>query len=107
MFQSEIAGIMFFFIAVFFGPALIMAGFQTMSGQRIRLNSPLRPVCKIVCNLAQISFELSGVVASAVAESLPDKYRHLEPFLRPLVRGAIICSALLLAANFLRSMAHK
>lgn len=107
MFQGEISGLLLLLIAVFLGPALIMAGFQTMAGQRVRLPSPVKPLCKAIFAFAEIVLELAGVVASVVAESLPEKYQHMATLIRLLVRFAIVFAAILVSMNFLPSLAGK
>lgn len=107
MFQSEIAGIVFFLVAVFFAPALLMAGFQTMAGQKVRFPSLVKPLCKAFAVFASLVLELAGVVASAVAELLPKKYERLQPFVRPVVKVGIICTIVWFLLAFVRSMAGK
>lgn len=107
MFQTEISGIVFFLIAIFFGPALLMAGFQTMCGQKVRFPSLVKPLMKLFTALAQMVFEMAGVVASVVADKLPPKYAHLKPFARPVVQIAIICLIVWFVLAFFRSMAGR
>jgi hypothetical protein len=107
MFQTEISGIVFFLIAIFFGPALLMAGFQTMTGQKVRFASLVKPLMKLFITFAQMVFEMAGVVASVVADKLPPKYAHLKPFACPVVQIAIICLIVWFFLAFFRSMAGR
>lgn len=107
MFQTEISGLVFFFIAIFFGPALIIAGFQTMTGQKVRFASLVKPLMKVFITFAQMLFEMADVVASVVADKLPPKYAHLKPFARPIVQIAIICLIVWFVLAFFRSMAGR
>lgn len=107
MFLSELSGVLIFLITVFFGPALILAGFQTMSGQKFRIPSIVKPLAKTFIGFVEILSEVADLVASVVAEKLPDRHAHLQPLVRLAVRGAIIGAVTWFFLNFLRSLSQR
>lgn len=107
MFLSEFTGILIFLVTVFFGPALILAGFQKMSGQKVRIPPILKPLAKTFIGFVEILSEVAELVASVVAEKLPGRHAHLQPVVRLAVRGAIIGAAAWFFLNFLRSLGGK
>ena len=107
MFESTISGIVFFLIAVFFGPALIMAGFQMMGGQKVHLASLLKPFIKVICMLGEMVWETAEVVANMVAENLPKKYAPCKPLVAAAVKLAIVGILVWIVVTFLGKLAVR
>lgn len=107
MFQSAISGFLFLLIAVFLGPALIVAGFQMLNGQKIRLPSVMKPLAKTVFALAALLVETANVVANMVAEIWPTKYACLRPIVKPAVKFVIFAAIAWMVVNFLFVLADR
>lgn len=107
MFQSAVSGIVFFLIAVFLGPALLMAAFQIMSGQKVRLPSLVKPLGHIVFSIGALAWETGEVVALMVADCLPEKYARFKPLAGPSVKFAIVCALVWIASNLLFTLADR
>ncbi len=107
MFQSIISGFLFLCISIFVGPALLIAGFQIMQGQKVRLPSMAKPLAKTLFALAEMVVETSGVVANMVAERLPPRYAYLLPAARLLVKLAIVAILLCMVVSVLLSFARR
>lgn len=107
MFQSTISGTFFLLIALFLGPALIIAGFQMLAGQKVRLPSVIKPLGKTVLALADLLVETADVVAKMVAERCPTKYAYLQPIVKQAVKLAILAAAVWTAFAFLCVLADR
>lgn len=107
MFQSIISGFFFLLIGLFCGPALIIAGFQLLSGQKMRLSSVIKPLGKTVSALAAVLVETAEVVANLVAENWPTKYACLRPIVKPAVKFGIFAAIVWMVVNFLLVLAER
>lgn len=107
MLQSAISGLFFLLIALFLGPALVIAGFQMLSGQKVRLPSVIKPLVRVVFALAALLVETAGVVANMVAEQCPTKYAHLQPIVKPVVKFAILAAIAWMMVTFLLVLADR
>ncbi len=107
MLTSIISGFFFLIIAVYLGPALLIAGHQMLMGQKVRLPSVVKPLNKMLVALFSMLVETAAVVANMVAEKLPPKYQHLRPIVRPVVKFAIVVTVIWIAVAFLLSFADR
>ena len=107
MHTSIISGFLFLFITVFLGPALLIAGHQILSGQKVRLPSVMKPLGKALFTLLALLVETATVVANMVAEKLPHKYVHLRPIVRPAVKFGIILTIMWMFVDFLFSFTDR
>ncbi len=107
MLTSAISGFVLFVIAVCVGPALLIAGWQTLNGERVRLPSVVKPLMQSLSMLAVMLLETAEVVANMVAEKCPPKHAHWRPAIRPAVKLAIIGTIVWLLGQFLLSRADR
>lgn len=107
MLTSIISGFFFLLFAVCLGPAMLIAGYQMLMGQKVRLPSVVKPLSKMLVALTSSLFATAGVVANMVAERLPPKYAHLQPIARPVVKFVIAVTIVWLAVTSLLSFADR
>ena len=107
MFQTAVSAIVFFLMAVFLGPALLVAAFQLMRGQKVRLPSLVKPLTNVVFTLGALVWETSEVVACMVAERLPEKYARFKPLAGLAVKVAIVCTLIWIAVTLLWTLADR
>lgn len=107
MFTSAISGFILFLISICVGPFILIAAFQTMSGQRVRLPSLIKPILQTLALLGGMLMETAGMVAHIVAEQLPARYAHLKPVAKPFLKYGIVCLCVLLAVHCLCAQADR
>lgn len=107
MLQSIVSGFFFLLIGLFCGPALIIAGFQLLRGQKVRLPSVIKPLGRTVLALAALLVATAEVVANLVAEKWPTKYACLRPIVRPAVKFGIFAATVWMVVNFLLVLADR
>lgn len=87
MIETIVSHFVFLLVSLLVGPFLLLAGFQILQGQRLKLPGVGKPVFKIVLQLCKTMVEIADLVANLVASKLPAQYAHK----RNLIQTAIQC----------------
>ncbi len=77
MIETIVSHFVFLVIALLVGPFLLIAGFQILQGQRLRLPAVGKPVLKICLQIGKTLVEIADLVANLVASKLPAQYVHM------------------------------
>jgi len=76
MLETLFSHFVFLLCCLFAGPFIIIAGFQILQGQRVKLPSVGKVVLKTGEQIATVLFDIAEMVAQLVASRLPPKYAH-------------------------------
>ncbi|MBC7997193.1 MAG: hypothetical protein IAF58_04590 [Leptolyngbya sp.] len=104
MIETIVSHFVFLLISLLVGPFLLIAGFQILQGQRLKLPAVGKPVMKFCLQIGKTLIEIADLIAKLVASRLPAQYVHLSLPVQATIKCLCVVLQFWLLIKFLQGL---